>query len=695
MTSYLRIFQSKLIILHSILFSISSLIYITAFSAKTDLSDFDARFTAMLASYQIRDTTNIFGLRSDFLSGLGNMQQGYLWKFDPVSYLGVTFGENYNPYFVTVIISILLFLCSYGFARKFSAPRNVAIFAAYLVPVSTVWSHAHGIVDNQNYALVPQSASLLLFSMLLVMCIESIGVGSLRRNIVWTVAVLLVVLYMCAVLTQTLVLTFSLIGSVCLGSYLKLIVDRQYGVALKRSLALVSVCVFLWLTGVTDYLSGFYRNTAATQNAREPFTPSGLRNFDSFVYDTYFPLSNGRVSQIVFLLLVAYFMHGLFVKKKRDVLYFSMASAFLLLFAYRLWQRQWLTELGPRHVYLVWFLVPVYATSVAQVAITVLSYLSSFIKQPKLLLIKSTIANNLLYIPIIIVVTITLTISEVRYLGSFSRPLTIELDETETFLSQQIALTPSSQFNGRLVDLMGYTNYEALFEARIPAINDISHLVTPLSFDFYQNYLFDPETTQVRNHYKFVNQNAAIYSLLGVKFLRIESLMTPMSDLSQDNSYPAQQFAENDYLVELKNVNVGNYSPTKSFVVDSLAETFETMDDGDFSLMDDVVVYKPIVQDLVKVDSSKMSNSGGDLKIQASSRGKSMLILPLEFSNCFVFRANDDRSGLIDSFRVNGILTGLLFEGSLDVTAELRYGIFTNTGCRLKDLEEYRFLTNH
>ena len=695
MLSNLRPLQSKLIFLHSLVFALCSSFYILVFSAKTDLNDFDARFTAMMASYQIRDTTNIFGLRGDFLSGLGNMQQGYLWKFDPVSHMGVRFGTTYNPYFVTVIISILLFICSYAFARKFKTSENVAIFAAYLVPVSTVWSHAHGLVDNQNYALVPQTASLLLFSMLFVMCVESIGIGSLRQNIFWSIVALFVLLYMCAVLTQTLVLTCSLIGSVCFGSYIKLIFDRRFDVILKRTLALIFICIFMWITGVVDYLSGFYRNTAATQNAREPFAPSSLRDFKSFIFDSFFPLSNGRVTQIVSLLLAIFFIHGLFAKKRRDVLYISMASALIFLFAYRLWQRQWLFELGPRHVYLVWFLVPLYATSVAQATITVLSYLSRFLKHPKLLLIKSTVATSLLYVPIIIVVTITLTIGEVRYLGSISRPLIVELDKTEAFLSQQISISPGNKFNGRVVDLMGYTNFEALFQGRIPAINEHSHLVTPLSVDFYQHYLFDPETTPTRSHYKLVNRNTAIYSLLGVKYLRTENLKSPLSDLSDDNSYPPQQFAENDYLIELKNPNLGDYSPTNSFEVGSLAETFEIMDNVDFSLLDDVVVYKPIDPNLVKAESPKITNASGDLIINAKSQGKSVLIIPLEFSNCISFNSNDSKSNLIDSFRVNGILTGLLFEKNLNVTAKLRYGIFTNTGCRLKDLEEYRFLTKH
>ena len=41
---------------------------------------------------------------------------------------------------------------------------------------------------------------------------------------------------------------------------------------------------------------------------------------------------------------------------------------------------------------------------------------------------------------------------------------------------------------------------------------------------------------------------------------------------------------------------------------------------------------------------------------------------------------------------MNGILTGLLFDKKLDVTAQIRYGIFSNSGCRLKDLEDYKVL---
>jgi hypothetical protein len=119
------------------------------------------------------------------------------------------------------------------------------------------------------------------------------------------------------------------------------------------------------------------------------------------------------------------------------------------------------------------------------------------------------------------------------------------------------------------------------------------------------------------------------------------------------------------------------------------------MDRSDFSLTSDVVVYEPLINNLVKASNSKLTLKGGDLRIEANSPGKSMLILPLEFSNCITFKSNDPKSGFIDAFRVDGILSGLRFDGFLDVTAELRYGVFTNNDCRLKDLDDYKTLTNH
>ena len=50
-------------------------------------------------------------------------------------------------------------------------------------------------------------------------------------------------------------------------------------------------------------------------------------------------------------------------------------------------------------------------------------------------------------------------------------------------------------------------------------------------------------------------------------------------------------------------------------------------------------------------------------------------------------------SSLIEFFRIDGILIGVIFENTLDVTTRFRYGLFTNNHCRLKDLADFKSLS--
>ena len=157
----LKSLREKLFLLHLTIFSAMSAIYVFVFSGKADLNEMDAKFTAALANYQIRETSAILSLRGDLLFGLGNLQWGYLWKIEPVTLIGVLSGEIYNPYPIAIVFSIGLFICSFCFASKFRAGFGISILTAYLVPVSTVWSYAHGLVNNDTYQLVPPVLSNL------------------------------------------------------------------------------------------------------------------------------------------------------------------------------------------------------------------------------------------------------------------------------------------------------------------------------------------------------------------------------------------------------------------------------------------------------------------------------------------------------------------------------------------------------
>ena len=178
-----------------------------------------------------------------------------------------------------------------------------------------------------------------------------------------------------------------------------------------------------------------------------------------------------------------------------------------------------------------------------------------------------------------------------------------------------------------------------------------------------------------------------------MQYLRLDWLGSRLSNLSEANSYPGVQYSENDFLVKLKNVNLGNYSPTRTVLARSLDETFQTMDSDSFDPMREAVVYKQLDTDFVKVGNTELTVDGGDLRIVAKSSGKSLIILPIEFSHCLKFESNTKSSSLNDFFRIDGILTGVIFEKSLDVTTRFRYGVFTNNHCRLKDLADFKSLS--
>ena len=80
----------------------------------------------------------------------------------------------------------------------------------------------------------------------------------------------------------------------------------------------------------------------------------------------------------------------------------------------------------------------------------------------------------------------------------------------------------------------------------------------------------------------------------------------------------------------------------------------------------------------------------GDIHIVAQSAGRSLVIVPLEFSHCIELR--DARAGSnaakASLLRADGILTGIVFERDLDVILAFRTGPLRNPQCRWQDYQD-------
>jgi len=70
-------------------------------------------------------------------------------------------------------------------------------------------------------------------------------------------------------------------------------------------------------------------------------------------------------------------------------------------------------------------------------------------------------------------------------------------------------------------------------------------------------------------------------------------------------------------------------------------------------------------------------------RLRASSGGRSILILPIEFGRCL-----DAAAGTPHLFRADLLLTAGLFERQLDARISFHNGPFHNSRCRLDDLAD-------
>src|SRR5262249_38373118 len=139
-------------------------------------------------------------------------------------------------------------------------------------------------------------------------------------------------------------------------------------------------------------------------------------------------------------------------------------------------------------------------------------------------------------------------------------------------------------------------------------------------------------------------------------------------------------------IYELPKPNVGNYSPTEVVTATSAPEMVAAMRAGNFDFTKQVVLPAALSEALVPADDMRLSPIRGGFHLSGRSNGTSLVVLPLQFSNCL--RARDARVRIV---RADFLMTGVIFSGAVDTDILFDYGIFT-PGCRRADLADIRRL---
>ena len=217
----------------------------------------------------------------------------------------------------------------------------------------------------------------------------------------------------------------------------------------------------------------------------------------------------------------------------------------------------------------------------------------------------------------------------------------------------------------------------------IPRLSQYNPHVSPAFFRFATRFLSYDTDVQNRNEVITRRVNLPVLRMLGVRFI-ISNRDMPSLLLREQIILPNGSKVS---LYDIGVVNVGNYSPTKVVVSESLVESFGVIGNPDFDAKVTVVSDVDISGSFVPVSTSLISHKGNDLLVEGTSPGTSILLLPFEFSRCFDVTARSGVKPIL--FRANTLLTGVVFTGSVDVWLKYRTGPFHNSTCRIQDSNDF------
>lgn len=144
------------------------------------------------------------------------------------------------------------------------------------------------------------------------------------------------------------------------------------------------------------------------------------------------------------------------------------------------------------------------------------------------------------------------------------------------------------------------------------------------------------------------------------------------------------------YLYELRAPNLGDYRPTRASPVGTFAEAVGAVRDRKGALKSDVIVFTDLPGPFASARNVKFRIQRDGFRLAAESDGRSLLLLPVQFSRCLRPRAARPWVDLstIRLLRGNAVQTLLLFEKRVDVRVRFKFGLLGEARCRQRDARD-------
>jgi hypothetical protein len=228
-----------------------------------------------------------------------------------------------------------------------------------------------------------------------------------------------------------------------------------------------------------------------------------------------------------------------------------------------------------------------------------------------------------------------------------------------------------------------------LWEMGVPTLEDNNHLVTPPFYYLYSRCLSRPQDFQSRNWTLCTQANPNLMAVLGAGVIladreMIDPRLTRIAEQRNTDGIPLLVY-------KITDPNLGDYSPTEILRLDSAPEIVAEMSKADFPFRNKAIVSPDeSLPELIAAERGELFFDRGGFRVRATSKGWSLIVLPVQFSNSLeVTATTGSEADKLRLLRVNLLQTGLLFRGDIHVKIAHRFGIFRGVDGRLADIRDW------
>jgi hypothetical protein len=276
--------------------------------------------------------------------------------------------------------------------------------------------------------------------------------------------------------------------------------------------------------------------------------------------------------------------------------------------------------------------------------------------------------------------------------------------EIINYLRQESSISTGEAFRGRVASFVGHRSDPPLaFEVDMVRRTGNDHGMIGLWFyniptlREYNNRLMSSAFQSIVWRYESHNwetsdlsksSHVSLLESLGVRFVLTDQPIYPATWLRKEvlaNSDKGKTL----FLYEFPEPNLGTYTPTRPLMMKSAEQMVEFMTAGQMDYRRDFLVESPFpAKQLVPANSDGITVKFDYIEVAARSSGQSVLVVPVQYSNCLITTVVSGNPEDVRVFRVNLFHTGILFSNQVAIRLMLRFGPFNNRDCMKKDLAE-------